>query len=117
MKNLFLMTVAAFMHLSAVAQDNGFTLTGELEGIENEEVYLLLRTQGGTDTVARSPVDGNRFELKGQLEEPALCLLHTGPGQGIRLFIENTEMTVTGKLPDIEVTGSKSHDEIGREPV
>lgn len=94
------------------AQDSGFTIKGQIQGLESENVYLLLRTEAGIDTVARSMVKDNAFELKGMLEEPALCLLSTGPQQGMQLFVENTGMTVSGELPDIEINGSKSHDDL-----
>ncbi|WP_158640504.1 TlpA disulfide reductase family protein [Anseongella ginsenosidimutans] len=112
MRKQLLVIGSALCFFGASAQEQEFTLRGELEGIQNNEVYLLLRTETGTDTLARSAVNGNSFELKGRLEEPALCLLSTGPAEGIRLFMENTEMTITGKLPDTEITGSKSHEQL-----
>ncbi|HYH55434.1 MAG TPA: DUF4369 domain-containing protein, partial [Anseongella sp.] len=112
MMKQFILTGMLLSVLGANAQNGGFSIEGQIEGIENQEVYLLLRTETGVDTLARSDVDGNAFELKGRLEEPALCLLYTGPQQGIQLFVENTAMTVSGKLPNIEVSGSRSHDEL-----
>lgn len=112
MTKLFLVIGLTLCFFAADAQEQGFTLQGDLEGIQNEEVYLLLRTETGTDTLARSVVNGNSFEMKGHLEEPALCLLSTGPAQGIRIFMENTPMTVSGKLPNINVSGSESHEQL-----
>lgn len=97
---------------SALAQQNGFTLTGNLEGIQTPQVHLLLRTQAGTDTVASAPVNGTHFELSGRLDEPALCMLHIGTDRPIPLFIENSAMSISGAVPDIAVSGSKSHAQL-----
>ncbi len=94
------------------AQENGFVLRGNLEGIQSEEVHLLLRTESGTDTLASATLSGTSFEMKGRLDEPALCMLSIGTGPGIPLFMENTEMTLGGTLPDISVSGSKSHADL-----
>lgn len=109
---VFLIVIIAMFACSR--QEQSYKITAKIEGVEK---YLLLEKRGASglipvDTV--EAVDGIAV-FEGKLEYPQdfyLSLL--GQRSKAILFVENTDITVTGKydvIQDVKVTGSKTQDE------
>ncbi len=110
-KLLFLMLGAA---LFSCVQQTGFKIEVNLEGAEGQ-VVLEERTAGawlGVDTA--DVVDGVAV-LEGEVAAPGVYYLSVlGQRAKAVVFVENTNMTITGKADSIyaaEVAGSATHDE------
>jgi peroxiredoxin len=108
MKNILiaLLLLPAFVF----AQTKGFTIIGKVTGIADGEVKLT-STQDAHQVLATSQIKGGEFTLKGSVPEPSLLWLVMGAEQPIYVYVENTEMKVTGTKQDIKkvkIEGSSS---------
>ena len=109
MKNLLL--IAFFSPFFAFGQ-NGFTITGDVPGLEeNSLVYLAGNSE--TDTLATAIVKQGNFVLKGMLNDAdGKMLLFPGTDKRVFLFIGNEQVKLTAStaaLTDLTVTGSSTH--------
>lgn len=101
-----MMAAAAAM----ACQPKGFTIKGDMQGVDGK-VYLALM-QGKTPQIidSTSAVDG-KFEFKGELKTPMLAELQNADKKSfMQLFIENSDINVSGSLERMDttlVTGSK----------
>lgn len=112
MKKYFILILG--IALFACSQQTGFKIEVNLEGAEGK-VVLEERKDGalvGIDTA--DIVDGTAV-LEGEVEVPGGYYLSVlGQRAKTMIFVENTNMTVTGKADSInfaKVSGSVSHDE------
>ncbi len=111
---LFVILLTAF---SCKRQDK-FTISGELEGIENEKVYLLKFIDGERRPVDSVYMDGNKFSFTGSVDVPQFY--HIGFEERvltIEIFMENSDIEVISSrrnLSEARVTGSSVHDEYNR---
>ncbi|HVK96286.1 MAG TPA: DUF4369 domain-containing protein, partial [Flavisolibacter sp.] len=108
MKKLFftLLLIPTFVF----AQTKGFTITGNITGLEDGEVKLT-STQDQT-VVASGTAKGGVFSMQGTVAEPGLYWLNMGKEQPQYLFLENASIKITGSkaaLANLKVEGSSSH--------
>jgi hypothetical protein len=92
------------------AQTKGFTIKGKVSGIADGEVKLT-STQDAHQVLATSQAKAGEFTLQGTVPEPSLLWLVMGAEQPIYIYVENTEMKVTGTKQDIKklkIEGSSS---------
>jgi len=84
---------------------DGFTLNGNIEGLKNGNVVLAkldLVTNESVDVDSTDIKDG-KFTFKGKIENPYLHTLFFNDRQDrIHLFLENSEITITGDFDEIE---------------
>lgn len=112
MKKYFILVVG--IALFACSQQNGFKIEVNLEGAEGKAV-LEERKDGAWAAVDTADfVDGVAL-LEGTVENPSAYYLSVA-GQRAKalIFVENKNMSVTGKVDSInfaQVTGSATHDE------
>jgi peroxiredoxin len=105
--------IFAFFLLPIVAfgQKPGFVITGTVTGFpDNVEVKLL--NSNDNSELAKSKFMKGKFELKGSVNEPILCLLHIGNEPPQYLFAENKKISIIGKKEDLKslkILGSVSH--------
>mgnify|MGYP001619349504 FL=1 len=114
MKNLFYLIVAATM-IIACSQAPKFTISGNIEGLPDGTVYLKQRGGGEATTLDSAKSTGGKFELKGAVEVPDLCILVLGERKQVPVLVENKAIHVAGKSDDlrnITITGSASQDEM-----
>ena len=109
-----LLVVILSVGLFACSQQKGYKITVKLDGAEGN---VLLEQRGasqwiGVDTA--EIVDGVAV-LEGEVEFPGMYYLSVnGQRNKAIIFVENTNMTVTGKADSIavaEVSGSATHNE------
>src|SRR5690606_14333344 len=109
-----LVFIAAIALFACNKQEKGFKINVNLEGAEGQ---ILLEKRGETQWIpvdTAEIVDGTAV-LKGEVTVPEDHYLSVlGQRAKTILFVENTEMTVSGNVESLEqitVTGSKTHDE------
>jgi len=101
----------------AAAQQNtaGFTITGKVKGIKDNEIVTLVDVNNNTDTLARTLVKKGVFVLKGQISEINLYQIHFHDVQKKHtMFIGNDNITVSGdtaNMQELDVKGSPTNDE------
>ncbi len=113
MKKLFfcLLLCPAF-----IFAQNGFVIAGKLEGYP-ENTSINLYQNGAPAPMASAKLLNGKFELKGSVEEPVLCLLVIGEdgqqtGRPPEIYVENANISFKSnkaKPADYEVEGSASH--------
>lgn len=103
---LGMMLCLAVVIVSCGSKNEGYTLSGNIEGTQATEAYLQVDKQ--VDTVT---VQNGVFVFEGVLEEPLMSTL-TIDGRRLNLLIENSEMTLSGSIENISdatFEGSASH--------
>jgi peroxiredoxin len=103
----FLALVALLPSL-AFAQ-NGFTVSGKVEGLANGEVKILTTNDS---LIAKGPLQAGAFQLKGSVAEPGLYWLVLGEEQPLHLYLENKPIKISGaksSIKNLKVEGSESH--------
>jgi peroxiredoxin len=88
-----------------------FTITGTMTGFPDDVEVKLLNSNDNAELAKAKLVKG-KFELKGSVDEPILCLLNIGTEAPQYLFTENKKITVIGSktgIKNLKVLGSASH--------
>lgn len=100
--------------LFACTQQTGFKIDVNLEGVEGQ-VLLAQRVAGEWNPIDTADVVDGVAVLEGEVSIPELYYLSVIGTRGqTMIFVENTKMTVTGKVDSlslIKVTGSATHEE------
>jgi len=131
MKNLFLFLFSSVLFFTSVhAQDSkrpsaemgkagGFVISGNVQGLGDEEVNLLDARSG--QVITKTTAKGGAFTIKGSVPEPSPCTLVFGKmktdakgQQSVFLFLENTPVKISGSkadLKNLKVEGSASQKE------
>lgn len=112
MKKLMLAILSvAFL---ASCQDKGYKINGTLEGAVAEKVILKDLVNGQPNTIDTAEVVDGVFTFTGAVDAPELFLAFVeGQREPIAFFVENTNITIKGKLEDIhnvEIEGSELND-------
>jgi hypothetical protein len=108
MKNLFFLL--AFLPSLLFAQTE-FTVTGNVSGLP-EGVVVRINNVNDNGLVAQSTVANGKYTIKGSIPEPGLHWITMGKEQAQHIFLENTNITITGTAKDLknmQVTGSQAH--------
>ena len=108
MKNLFFLLT--FLPSLLFAQTE-FTVTGNVSGLPDGAVVRINNTNDN-GLVAQSTVTNGKYVIKGSIPEPGLHWITMGKEQAQHIFLENTNITITGTAKDLknmQVTGSQAH--------
>lgn len=102
-------------------QKDGFTITGNIDGLKDSiEIFLIKENPENRikDTLAKCFSKENEFVLSGKIDEPTLLFIKMiDLQQPANLFVENSNISVSGKLDSLtswKYKGSKSQDDIDR---
>lgn len=109
MKNLLF--TLFFLPSVLFAQNTGFTIKGNVTGVEDGTVKLT-STQDASQVLVTGVVNNGSFILKGALPEPGLYWLTISTEQPVYLYVENNDIEVTGtktNIKNIKIQGSASH--------
>lgn len=107
MKKLIVMAAVAMVAVGC--GNNGYVINGQLEGAEDQTVYLM--NENGEKSDSTEMVAGT-FTFKGEVEKPALMYLATERPFAI-VYIENGTIAVKGSMEDpqsITVSGTTAND-------
>lgn len=97
------------------AVEKSFTLTGQIEGLEEGYVYLFDRVHGLYQVIDSAQVVDGSFTLTGSLDFPEFLYLEhfKGVTPRIAFFLENSEMNIAfaaENAREFTLTGSASHN-------
>ena len=113
-----LITLFALLPLLLPAQENSFSITGNISGVPDKTNVSITDANNPSDTLSKAAVANGKFLLNGSLTEPGLYHLNfTGPNKKALLFLDNSKVNINGKIEDIQkitVEGSSSHNEFRR---
>ena len=116
MKRLFYLSVLISLFYLGCEQNNapkdGYSLTGNIEGLSGEVYLVNPAEQKVLDTAA---VKDGKFNFTGKITEPELYVVFNDLRQPVAsVYLENTSINVEGKMADpssIKVKGSKLSEE------
>lgn len=114
MKKIFyLIVLLAF--IIACSSEPHYTIKGVIANADSITFLLQKRVSDKIVTIDSAYSKKGTFKMKGRIEYPDMVqLIAKNTSYGTSFFIENSEMTITGKLDslfDAKVTGSKTQDE------
>ena len=91
----------------------GFVIKGSIVGIPDGTPVLIKNTEDNS-VLARDTIRSYKFTIKGSVPEPDMYWLTVGSEQPQYLYLENSNITVSGNksaLKDLKITGSASHND------
>ena len=95
------------------AQSRNFVITGKVSGVADGEVKLTT-TQNGSEVLLSGEIKNGAFSLKGTLDEPGLYWLVISDEQPVYIYLENSDITVTGtknEIKKLNIEGSSAHND------
>ena len=107
--------VSFFLAYNMSAQNHDlFKIKGNIKGYQDATIILKKRNAGQWITLDSVKVSEGKFQFTGKIDEPEVCYLFNPKGKYLSsLFLENSDITINGKIDDIknlEIKGSKSQD-------
>ena len=102
---LLLMSVVTFACSSNTTEstsDQGYTISGAIEGTDSLLVVLQTRKNGEWVKIDSSIVEEGKFELHGSVESPEMQYVKVGDIRTyISLFVENSNISIVGEKDSI----------------
>jgi thiol-disulfide isomerase/thioredoxin len=113
MKKLLFVTAIAFMTVACSAQKDGYTINGNISGLEDGSMVVISnfsRTALVSDT---TEIKNGQFTFTGTLATPEMFYLIINDAQETTqsFFLDNSTVTITGNFDDIDnlvIKGSKN---------
>ena len=114
MKKLFILFAAALL-VASCAKEPKFVISGTVDGAQDGIILLQKRIPGGYSVIDSANLVNGSFTFEGVIEYPQMVNLAIKDKRGgLNFFIENSEITITGKADSLylaSVTGSQTHTE------
>ena len=88
------------IHSSKSNKADGFTITGNVQGLADGEVKIT--TTKGNETVATGQSKAGAFTLKGAVAEPGLYFITLSNEQPRYFFLDNSSIKISGNKGDIK---------------
>ena len=107
---------ACLLGMAACKKEAGYTITGNISGVEDGVVVYL---ENGNVNIDSAVMQGGQFRFEGKAEEPFYAGISIQKKEGMfggkvfNLFVENADIRVDGaweKLYEAQITGSSQHD-------
>lgn len=108
MKHLFLSLL--LLPALVFAQTKGYTITGNITGLPEGSEVKITSTQDN-NTIAKGTVKNGTFTINGSVTEPNLYYIVLGSEQPQHIYLENSNIKITGNKKDIKhikIEGSAS---------
>ncbi len=102
------------IHSSKSNKADGFTITGNVQGLADGEVKIT--TTKGNETVATGQSKAGAFTLKGAVAEPGLYFITLSNEQPRYFFLDNSSIKISGNKGDIKnlkIEGSSAQKDFG----
>ena len=117
MKKLLIPIIAALAVGCGNKTQTGFTISGQIDGLNSDSVWLFAR-QYDSEPTAAAAVKKGAFKLEGVATEPSLGYIVSRSGMVCDLVVENGNIVIkrTGQgADDIEITGTPANDAVTRD--
>jgi len=112
MKKTYNLLLIIFIITSCKTKNNGFTITGYIDGIKDSTLIKIYDLDRQFDIDSTYSNNGN-FTLQGKVEKPTTCWLRANE-ESIVIQVENVDMTFTSTIKDMrlnsKVTGGREQD-------
>ncbi len=110
-----LVVVSGFYSCQQGTEKGGFTINGNLEGLNDSAfVYLRYRVKDSVH-IDSSLVSSGQFNFKGTVTEPVIALFYeAGLRHYTRFYLENSDIHITGNadsLDQAKITGSAAQED------
>ena len=104
---------ALFLLLPVLAfSQEGFTLSGKIDGLKPNTLVALVDANNPTDTLAQALNSEGKFALQGKVAEPGLYnIIFADAQKKAVVFLDNSKVSVSGDLAQVQnlkYTGSPS---------
>jgi peroxiredoxin len=113
MKRILTLLLPVLLPFLLQAQTSSYTIKGLIRGLPDGSEVGLYADDVNSEPVAKAKAEKGSFVLKGSLTEPYIYILTYGDkSQRLALFLDNSNMTVTGIVEAIskaDVKGSPTH--------
>jgi peroxiredoxin len=115
-KLLFLFVIAALLGSCTSKKEPRYVIKGSVAGADSVTFYLQKRVSGKYVKLDSAVAVKGQFTITGgKVEYPDMVVLMAKNSRfGVSFFLENSEMTLTGKLDSLylaKIAGSKTQDE------
>ena len=115
MKKVAFLFVIFLMLGSCGQQSNEYTVTGEIEGVdEGTAVLQKLESASGPVAVDTTEIVDGKFTFSGQVEKPIFHLVYVNDNQApVTFFLENGNVEITGNIDSLqkaEVRGTELNE-------
>jgi peroxiredoxin len=104
---------ASLIVICAAPPQNGFTISGNIKGINNAYIYLNWQ-QGDSVKIDSSMVKAGQFKFKGRVADPSLAVIFLKREAPVLFYLENTAVEMMGEvdsLKRLKIKGSVTQDE------
>jgi peroxiredoxin len=116
MKKVFLLLTLTFFYFFTAGQSPHYTITGNIGGANNVRLILLRSENGRLVQQDTATVKRGIFRMTGYIGYPqAVNLITDDQKRVLSFYLENSDITITGKLDSLQVAqikGSKTQDEV-----
>ncbi len=110
MKKLLLFAAIAVIAFGC-GQTTGYTIAGDIEGLEASTVYLF---DDSAELIGSAKVSNGKFRFEGSAEEPSVAFMGQNESFGypfVVFILENGEIKIEGNIDDkIVAAGTKAND-------
>lgn len=113
---LFLIIIALVFGACSSQTQDYVSLEGNLDGLQKEAIKITYQNEG-TRTVDSLQVSDGKFSFSDTLTHPTRALLWVGDQRAIRVYMENSDITVKGNidsLSNVKIEGSNVHKDYER---
>ncbi len=114
MKRLFIAIAAITVLFSACDNGPKYKVTGKINGLTNEKVYLSKIEDNNFVKLDSTNSKEGQFTFEGKVESPEMYYIQIdGKRGGIPFFVENAPINITAevmKMREAKITGSKNQD-------
>jgi len=110
---IYLLLIPVFF--AACSSEPHYTIKGDIQGSGKVKFYLQRRVDSKVILIDSAISRGGKFTMNNSIDYPDLVqLIVMKSNVRIAFYLENSEITIKGKidsLSNVQITGSKSHDE------
>lgn len=104
---------ASLIFICAALPQNGFTISGNIKGLNNTYIYLNWQ-QGDSVKIDSAMVKAGKFKFKGRVADPSLAVVFIKREAPVLFYLENRSVEMTGEVDSIirlNIKGSVTQDE------
>lgn len=113
---ILIFVIIVFFNACQDNQENkGFTIKGNIKGLEDGTTYLMKYNKDGKFTkIDTSEIKDGKFQFEGKLKQPGILFINLHGKPAIEIYAENSDITIKGKrdsLDNVMVSGSQVHEQ------